>query len=139
MQPTTLPEDVRATFETFERVGGVVDYFVFELDDDLDPHRTATLAECGGSFGGPLNDGSLSAFADPPYSSSAKPTEVQEFYAAINAALFGDFHDDLEIRRYTSDWSDFFDAGLEWWGAYWWTVLNRTRGIIAVVVASSTG
>jgi len=46
--------------------------------------------------------------------------------------------DNLEIYRWSDDWSNYFDAGKEWWGAFYWTVLDKMRNKIIVIAASST-
>ena len=178
----------------FKQGGGVVDYFVFEADTDIDLHLRATLAgferlkpdlepfqltlepalmssvpvslemflgamrgdsevfdspssylhakvkalSRNGSFSLPMTDGYLWAFCEPPYSLQLAPDEAQRIFDTINAHLFADFTDDLEIRRWSDGWSNYFLAGLEWWGAFWWTIHNRTKRQVIVIAASET-
>jgi hypothetical protein len=80
----------------------------------------------------------LKAFCDPPYGLRLTPGDAQAIFDTITWNLFDPYEDDLEIVRWSDDWSNFFEAGLEWWGAYWWTVVNRTKGLVIVVAASTT-
>jgi hypothetical protein len=91
-----------------------------------------------GSFSMSPGDGLVYAFSDPPYGLGLSSTEVQSLFDTICEGLFGSFKDDLEIMRWSNDWSSYFDAGHEWWGAFWWTIHNRTRKTMIVVSASST-
>lgn len=104
----------------------------------LEAQQAALKARKGFSYGLSTADGFVYAFACPPYSLSFEPTEAQRTFDAICEVLFGSFRDDLEIARWSNDWSWYFDAGHEWWGAFWWTIHNRTRDIVVVVAASST-
>lgn len=55
-----------------------------------------------------------------------------------NTALFADDWSRLEIVSWSTDWSPYFDAGHEWWGAFLWTVYVPAREWIVVVAASAT-
>jgi hypothetical protein len=59
------------------------------------------------------------------------PEGTRTRFDTINSLLFASFKDNLEIMR----WSEGF---LEWWGAFWWTVHNRTRNLVVVITASAT-
>ena len=56
----------------------------------------------------------------------------------VNAALFPNGTDGLEVYEWTADWSDFFDDGHEWWGALCLTVYDRSLDRFAVILASAT-
>lgn len=90
------------------------------------------------AFSGGLNDCYLHAFSDPPYGLGFSPPEAQLVFDTINQHVFGSFADDLEIMRWSSDWSNYFEAGLEWWGAYWWSIHNRSKHLVLVMAASAT-
>ena len=66
-------------------------------------------------------------------------------YSAIYRIFLDDFillseykKDDLVVHRWSDDWSNFFDAGKEWWGNYYWTVYNKRNNTIIVLGASET-
>ncbi|AMR25991.1 hypothetical protein A0257_01995 [Hymenobacter psoromatis] len=44
----------------------------------------------------------------------------------------------LTIFAWSDDWSNYFEAGQEWWGAFCWTVYDARMGTIAFLAASST-
>ena len=56
----------------------------------------------------------------------------------LNAALFPKGKDGLEVYRWTTDWSSYFDDGHEWWGALCLTVYEKSMGRYAVILASAT-
>lgn len=99
--------------------------------------RERSLKERG-AFSSGGNGEYVYAFAAPPYGLRAGPEEVQALFEALNEHLFGGFRDELELYVWSTDWSTWFRAGLEWWGAHWWTVHNRTRDLLVVLAASAT-
>ena len=46
--------------------------------------------------------------------------------------------DKMIIYKWSDDWSNYFDAGKEWWGTYCWTIYNPYNNIITVITGSST-
>jgi hypothetical protein len=93
--------------------------------------------QAAGSFSMNITDGLLFAFTDPPYTLRARPDEADGWWDLVSRELFNNYQD-VAIARWTDDWSTYFDAGHEWWGAYWWTVHNRAREWMVVVAASAT-
>lgn len=75
------------------------------------------------------------AFLDPPYGLNPHAAEAELLYAKVSEFLTAG---SPEIRRWSADWSNYFYQGKEWWGTYYWTILNREAGWIAVVGASTT-
>ena len=66
-------------------------------------------------------------------------------FTGIYRMLLDDFillseykEEDLVIYRWSDDWSNFFDAGKEWWGSYYWTVFNKKNNTIIVLGASES-
>jgi hypothetical protein len=76
------------------------------------------------------------AFGDPPYGMDGTEDEIADLFDELNRALFGD--GDLEIMRWSTDWSSYFDAGHEWWGAFLWTVRPLGRPYVVAICASTT-
>ena len=74
------------------------------------------------------------AFLDPPHGN--RYTEAD--FMKLNAALFPKGTDELEAYQWTTDWSDYFDDGHEWWGALCLTVYDRSLDRFAVILASAT-
>ncbi len=82
-------------------------------------------------------DGELNyrrAFLCPPQESRYTGKD----FARVNAALFPQGTDGLEVYVWTTDWSDYFDEGHEWWGALCLTVYDSSMGRFAVIMASAT-
>ncbi|MBQ4298326.1 MAG: hypothetical protein II771_08515, partial [Clostridia bacterium] len=74
------------------------------------------------------------AFLYPPNGGWLRDTDFDR----VNAALFPNGTDGLEVYEWTTDWSEFFDDGHEWWGALCFTVYDRTLDRFAVIMASAT-
>jgi hypothetical protein len=69
----------------------------------------------------------------------AKLTEVfKDFLTDALSIRLNEGTDHLEIYSWSLDWSNYFDAGKEWWGAFYWTVLDKRRRKITVIAASTT-
>ena len=56
----------------------------------------------------------------------------------MNAALFPNGIDGLEVFGWTTDWSDYFDEGHEWWGSLCLTVYDQTLGRFVIIMAAAT-
>jgi hypothetical protein len=76
------------------------------------------------------------AFSDAPHGQQIVEPELSERFEEVNHLLFGDLSV-WSIRRWSTDWSNYFNAGLEWWGAFLWTLVSPDR-LRAVWVGAST-
>ena len=74
------------------------------------------------------------AFLEPPHGSGYSPDDLRK----LNDVLFPDGPDGLEIYEWTTDWSDYFDDGHEWWGAACWSVYDHHRDRYTVMLVSAT-
>ncbi len=74
------------------------------------------------------------AFLHPPH--GVKYTDAD--FDRVNAALFPNGADKLEVYEWTTDWSNYFDDGHEWWGALCLTVYDKSTGRFVVILASAT-
>lgn len=74
------------------------------------------------------------AFLEPPHGTKYGPEDLRR----INAVLFPDGAEGLEAYEWTTDWSDIFDDGHEWWGASCWSVYDSHRNRFVVLLASAT-
>lgn len=74
------------------------------------------------------------AFLYPPH----KNNYTGKDFARINAALFPNGTDGLEVYEWSTDWSDYFDDGHEWWGTLCLTVYDKTLERFIVIMASAT-
>lgn len=74
------------------------------------------------------------AFWETPHPSGYGPDDFRR----VNAALFPRGTDGLEVYEWTTDWSNLFDDGHEWWGAACWSVYDSRMGRYVVMIASET-
>ena len=74
------------------------------------------------------------AFLEPPQWSDYTPDDFRR----VNGALFPEGVDALEVFEWTTDWSNHFDAGHEWWGAACWSVYDKHLDRFVVLFASAT-
>jgi hypothetical protein len=96
---------------------------------------TRKLSFCTVSFG--EDEGYAYAFGSPPYGLQASEHEAGELFNAINDALFGRGAE-LEIMKWSTDWSTYFAPGQTWWGAYLWTIKSSERPYAIAIGASQT-
>jgi len=85
----------------------------------------------------PNVDGYKTAFFCPPHGLRGSFKENAELFSRINEYVLGEHADQAEIYAWSTDWSDYFESGLEWWGAFYWTI-RPVRSSRMVVVAAST-
>jgi len=74
------------------------------------------------------------AFWNPPHGTGYGPKE----FDTVNAVLFPLGTESLEVYEWTTDWSDYFDAGHEWWGTACWSVYDNRLNRFVVILASTT-
>ncbi len=86
------------------------------------------------------------AVFDPPYSlygfsarksQDRSPKVIGTAFLHLCDALFGDL-ETLEIYSWPTDCSNYFDAGHEWWGSFFWTVYAPSKNWIVTIIATST-
>ncbi|MCR5096044.1 MAG: hypothetical protein K6A70_04845 [Erysipelotrichaceae bacterium] len=61
-----------------------------------------------------------------------------EDFRKVNEVLFPNGTDSLDIYEWTTDWSDFFDDGHEWYGACCWSVYDKALNRYVVMLVSAT-
>ena len=74
------------------------------------------------------------AFLYPPHKTNCTGKD----FVRVNTVLFPNGTDGLEVYDWTTDWSDYFDDGHEWWGTLCLTVYDKTVDRFAVIMASAT-
>ena len=74
------------------------------------------------------------AVLEPIHSRKNKP----EDFKIVNEALFPNGTDALDIYEWSTDWSDYFDDGHEWYGACCWSVYDKSRNRFVVMLVSAT-
>ena len=83
--------------------------------------------------------GFVYAFLDPPYSFMCGKTifEKGNFFLDFCRLLFTDISQ-IEVYKWSTDSSNYFDEGKEWWGAFFWTVYNPYQDWYIGIIASTT-
>ena len=74
------------------------------------------------------------ALMEPVHGRRNKP----EDFINVNEVLFPNRTDALDIYEWTTDWSDFFDDGHEWYGACCWSIYDRSMDRYVVMIVSAT-
>lgn len=103
-----------------------------------------TLYHTGFSAGGKI--AYWYAFLAPPHGTSSvvrngktvrKEYGIEDF-ELVNHALFPKGSDGLHVYEWSTDWSDYFDEGHEWWGTACYSVYDEKTDRYAVIMASAT-
>ncbi len=74
------------------------------------------------------------ALMEPVHGRRNKPEDFRK----VNKLLFPNGTETLDVYEWTTDWSDFFDDGHEWYGACCWSVYDKTRNRYVVMLVSAT-
>ena len=74
------------------------------------------------------------AVMEPVHGRRNKPEEFKK----VNEVLFPNGTGALDIYEWTTDWSDFFDAGHEWYGACCWSIHDKSMNRYVVMLVSAT-
>ena len=74
------------------------------------------------------------AFLCPPHENAYTDSDFER----VNSVLFPGGVDCLEVYRWTTDWSEYFDEGHEWWGTLCLTVYDKALDRFVVIMASAT-
>lgn len=86
------------------------------------------------------------AFVEPPYGTGpvvrngkmVRKEYGREDFEIINRALFPGGTHELEIYEWSTDWSNYFDAGQEWWGTICYSIYDKMMNRYTVLMASET-
>lgn len=74
------------------------------------------------------------AFLCPPHHNSY----TNEDFDRINDVLFPCGIEYLEVYKWSTDWSNYFDEGNEWWGSLCLTVYDNVLERFTIIMASAT-
>ena len=74
------------------------------------------------------------ALMEPVHGRRNKPEDFNK----VNETLFPKGTDLLDIYEWTTDWSDLFDAGHEWYGACCWSIYDSSMRRYVVMLLSAT-
>jgi hypothetical protein len=113
----------------------IISFREFWGSDDALP-RMMSYGKC---WAIPNIDGYKTAFFNPPHGLRGTFEEQIIRFNAINHLIFSPMNDEnLEILQWPDDWSNYFDAGKEWWGTFFWTIYNKAKNIFMVLGGSTT-
>ena len=69
------------------------------------------------------------ALMEPVHGRRNKPEDFKK----VNGGLFPNGMEVLDIYEWTTDWSDLFDAGHEWYGACCWSIYDKSMNRYVVM------
>ncbi len=86
-----------------------------------------------------LNGGLGYAFFETPYGIKLKKSikEEGDFFFDFFKKIFGDLSF-IEVYKWSTDFSTYFDEGKEWWGEFYWTIYSHKKDYFIGIVASTT-
>ena len=114
--------------------GGKLRNRYFYYDDKEEPEKAVPMAE---------EDLKKEAFAyaffQPPYSFMITKSNFEKgnFFLDFCRLLFTDISQ-IEVYKWSTDSSNYFDEGKDWWGSFFWTVYNPCRYWYIGIIASTT-
>jgi hypothetical protein len=123
----------RVRWDEAKLAGEQVSLSTFWGSDGVEPKRIGESAWLI-----PSVDGYKSGFFHPPHGLRGSSQEQVELFAGIGRLVLGEEPARAEIFSWSTDWSNYFEAGREWWGAFYWTIRPAGARRFAVVGASST-
>ncbi|MBI1835000.1 MAG: hypothetical protein HYR92_04465 [Burkholderiales bacterium] len=107
--------------------------YLYWFGDEEVPKNGLTSPPPGVEYGGLSG-----AYVDPPYGlSGTKEQRNALFFEIVDCLLMG-LKPHVTIFKWNHDSSNYFDAGKEWWGCYFWTIQLGDSGKFVVIAASST-
>ena len=84
-----------------------------------------------------IGTGLAYAFSSPPYRISLSAEEAGTLFAKfLNNIICGSSKS--IIYEWPTNWSNYFEAGEEWWGSFLWSLSNPNGNQIVVMAASTT-
>jgi hypothetical protein len=75
------------------------------------------------------------AFMNPPYELGGDPAAL---FLEFKTRVFDGFPDGAEIWAWQTDSLNYFDAGREWWGTFFWTYRATPSSMIIAILGSTT-
>lgn len=115
----------RVTWDSSVLTGNRASFVEFWGTDDVEPKN-------------PIADGFKTAFLDPPYGLSEPWEQRLKLFQEITSTLLGGDLPGAEIFSWSTNWSNYFDAGHEWWGAFYWTLRSENAAEFVVIAGSTT-
>ncbi|MEM9216428.1 MAG: hypothetical protein AAGD25_19035 [Cyanobacteria bacterium P01_F01_bin.150] len=108
------------------------DYF-WEGEEELTANKIDIYQEFRG-----LDLGYVYSFLEPPYALRGTLQEKQAYFRDVERLLFECFDPNATIFQWNNESSSYFDAGKEWWGAYFYTYAMPNTNLVLGIAASET-
>jgi hypothetical protein len=118
------------------KIGQALRDYYYDDDMETDQNFVAVQHDPNNTF---AIQGYADAFLRPPHSFGGNKTnfEIGKFFLSFNKIAFGDL-DKLTIYSWPTNCSNYFDAGKEWWGSYFWTIYSSEKDWFIGIAASTT-
>lgn len=86
------------------------------------------------------------AFVQPPHGTGSivrngkvlRKEYGREDFEIVNRTLFPKGTDELEVYEWSTDWSNYFEEGREWWGTICYSIFDKRMNRYTVLMASAT-
>lgn len=124
------------TGKPFQNVTVFSDYYYYD-EIEIDDNIVSIKPNDNSDF---VTQGYTDAFLKPPHSfgkSGMTNFEIGKLFLEFNKFLFDDINK-IIVYSWQTDCSNYFDAGKEWWGSFFWTVYNPTKDWYIGIAASTT-
>ncbi|GAB5440555.1 MAG: hypothetical protein Fues2KO_09040 [Fuerstiella sp.] len=112
--------------------GDFSNQFFFYRDRAIQEHM---IPPDGIDYG--IGSGFAYVFSSPPYPIQLSAEALGELFEKFLHFIVSGSDDSL-IYEWPTDWSNYFDAGEEWWGSFLWSISNPGSSRIVVIAASTT-
>ncbi|WP_339684915.1 hypothetical protein [Gimesia maris] len=84
-----------------------------------------------------IGTGFAYVFSSPPYNIQLSADDLGEFFDKFLNVVISGAADSI-IYEWPTNWSNYFEAGDEWWGSFLWSLSNPESNQIVVIAASTT-
>jgi len=85
-----------------------------------------------------VEQGYAYAFFEPPYGMQGTATEKENLFHCVEKLFFDQYDVNANIWSWSAECSNYFDAGNEWWGTYFYTYsLPDSDSILGIIASTS--
>jgi hypothetical protein len=108
----------------------------YNYDDIENQNNVVTVQQDNKDY---VTQGYTDAFLSPPHYFGGKMTnlEIGKLFLAFNQFFFDDITK-ITVYSWPTDCSNYFEAGKEWWGSFFWTIYNPIKDWYVGIAASTT-
>lgn len=108
----------------------------YNYDDVENKENSVTVHHSNTDY---ATQGYTDAFLSPPHYFARNLTnfEIGKLFLEFNQFFFDDINK-ITVYSWPTDCSNYFEAGKEWWGSFFWTVYNPVKDWYIGIAASTT-